>query len=1194
MPDSFVHLHVHTEYSMLDGAAKLAPLFARAEELGQPAVAITDHGNMFGAFSFYQASRKTGVKPIIGIEAYVAPGSRHHKKPIFWGEAKQRGTDESGEGGDVSGGGAYTHLTMLAASAAGLRNLFRLSSLASIEGFYRKNRMDRDLISEHAEGIIATTGCPSGEVQTRLRLGHTKEAFEAAAAYRDIFGQENFFVELMDHGLPIERSVRQGLLDIARQLGLQTVATNDSHYVTPDQAEAHAALLCVQTGKTLTDPNRFKFDGAGYYLKSAEEMREYWDKEVPGAADATLLIAERIESYDEVFAPVDRMPKVPLPAGKTEADLLRDEVEQYISTRFKDGLPDEEYRRRIDYELEIICSKGYASYFLVVGDLVRWAKNQGIRVGPGRGSATGALVSYILHIINLDPIEHSLIFERFLNPERDSPPDIDLDFDDRRRDEVAAYVRDKYGAENFAQVITFGTIKTKAALKDAARVVHGQPGFAIADRITKALPPPVAAKDIPLSGIVDPEHERYNEAAEVRSLVETDTEVKTIFETARGLEGLIRNAGVHACAHILSSEPLLDILPLWRRDSDGSIITGWDYEPCESVGLLKMDLLGLSTLTIIDDAVRAVEANHGVPIDLDTLKLDDKEAYELLASGETLGVFQLDGGGMRTLLKAMTPTHFGDVSAAIALYRPGPMAVNAHMDYAARSNGRAQIKPIHPELKDALAPILGETYQLLVYQEQVMAIAQQLGGYTMGQADLLRKAMGKKKPEVIAKESAKFLGGMQAKGFSEQAAKTLWEVMLPFAGYAFNKSHTAGYALVSYWTAYLKAHYPAEFMAAQLTSNGDNKDKSAIYLAECRRMKIKVLPPDVNESAVAFSAVGGNIRFGLGAVRNVGAGVAESIMRTRREKGAYTSFADFLTKVDASVCSKRVIESLIKAGAFDSLGHTRLALVQVHEEAVEAMASLKKQEALGQFDLFGAEAGQPVEESASPLAHLRFTSDEWPRKQLLASERDMLGLYVSAHPLDGAEGLLRKQAPKPIAMVIGDAPKEGEVVVAGIIASVDRRVNKNGEPWAIVTIEDLDASIEVLFFAKSYSVMHEELVPDSAVAVKGRVNWRDDAMSIFAGGLIPLDISDAEHNPVAAEDVPFVLRADADQLHEDNLAELRSALEAHRGDTPVQIVLRGDREIWMAVPSFPVKVSGALIGEIKSIRGIAVESTNTV
>lgn len=1191
MPDQFVHLHVHTEYSMLDGAAKLDSLFSTAEQLGQPAVAITDHGNMFGAHDFYQKASQTSVKPIIGIEAYVAPASRFHKKPVFWAKSGRSDDDEYTESGnDVSGRGAFTHKTMIARNAAGLRNLFRLSSLASFQGQYKKPRMDRELISEHAEGIIATTGCPGGEVPTRLRLGQFEEALEAAAAYRDIFGAENYFVELMDHGIPMERTLREDLLRIARKLDIPTVVTNDAHYVFQDQAEAHGALLCVQTGRTLSDPKRFKFDGDGYYLKSAAEMREFWDSEVPGACDQTLEIAERVESYAEVFEPTDRMPKVAVAPGKTTADALRDEVERYLPTRFPDGITDE-YRQRIELELDVICSKGYASYFLVVGDLVRWAKSQGIRVGPGRGSATGALVSYILHIINLDPIEHSLIFERFLNPERDSPPDIDLDFDDRRRDEVMAYTRDKYGAENVAQVITFGTIKTKAAIKDAARAHYGQPGFALAEKITKALPPPVAATDIPLAGIVDSEHERYPEAAEVRALIETDPEVKTIFETARGLEGLIRNAGVHACAYILSSTPLLDVLPLWQRP-DGAVITGWDYPSCEDMGLLKMDFLGVTMLTIIGDTIQAVKANHGVEIDLDTLGLDDKATYELLARGDTLGVFQLDGGGMRTLLKAMEPTHFGDVSAALALYRPGPMAANAHSAYAERSNGRAPIKPIHPELKDALEPILGESYHLLVYQEQVMAIAQQLAGYTLGEADLLRKAMGKKKPEIIEREAKKFIGGMKAKGFTEEAAQTLWDVMGPFAGYAFNKSHTAGYALVSYWSAYLKAHYPAEFMAAQLTANAGNKDKSAVYLAECRRMGVKVLPPDVNESAVAFWAVDGNIRFGLGAVRNVGTGVAESIMATRQEKGLYTSFADFLAKVDASVCSKRVIESLTKAGAFDSLGLTRRGLIMVHEEAVEAVSGLKKQEAMGQFDLFGSGSdGSPAPDDTSPLAHLRYDSEEWPRKQLLSYEREMLGLYVSAHPLDGAEGILRKHAPKSIATLMHDAPKEGEVTVAGIISSVDRRVNKKGEPWAIVTVEDLDSSIETLFFPRSYSVMHEELVPDSAVVVKGRVNWRDDTMSIFAGGLIPLDISAAEHNPTDGE-LPFMLHVDAPKLSKDGVIELRSALRAHRGGTPVRIIVRGEREAQLEVPDYPVNVSSALVGELKSIRGISIEPTS--
>ncbi|MGQ0717046.1 MAG: DNA polymerase III subunit alpha [Pseudonocardiales bacterium] len=1187
VPDSFVHLHVHTEYSMLDGAAKISPLFAEVERLGMPAVAMTDHGNMYGSAEFFRQSKMCGVKPIIGIEAYLAPGSRYHKKPVFWGQANQRGSDEYGEGGDVSGGGAYTHMTMLAAGAAGLRNLFKLSSFASFDGFYRKPRMDRDLIAEHSQGIIATTGCPSGEVQTRLRLGQRAAAMQAASDYRDIFGADNFFLELMDHGLPIERSVREGLLEIGRALDLRPLATNDSHYVTQNQADAHAVLLCVQSGKTLDDPNRFKFEGDGYYLKSAAEMRAYWDTEVPGAADNTLLIAERVEPYDEIFAEVNRMPRFPLAEGETVDLLLRREVEQYTPARFPDGLTPE-HQERIEIELGVISQMGFPGYFLVVGDLVRWAKSQQIAVGPGRGSATGSLVAYILHITDLDPIEHSLIFERFLNPERVSPPDIDLDFDERRRGEVMEYTVNKWGAENVAQVITFGTIKTKAALKDAARVLHGQPGFAIADRISKALPAPVFAKDIPLSGIFDPQHERYPEATEVRALVESDPQVAKIMDTARGLEGLTRNAGVHACAVILSAQPLLDVIPLWKRD-DGSVITGWDFPACEEVGLLKMDFLGLRTLTVIDDTVKEVHANHGVDIDLATLTLDDPATYELLGSGDTLGVFQLDGGAMRDLLRRMQPKKFGDIAAVLALYRPGPMAANAHNDYAERSNGRQKIKPIHPELKEALEPILGETYHLLVYQEQVMAIAQQLAGYSLGGADLLRRAMGKKKKEIIEKEFERFRAGMTGKGFSAEATQTLWDVMLPFAGYAFNKSHTAGYGLVSYWTAYLKANYRAEFMAAQLTSIGDNKDKSAIYLAECRRMGIKVLPPDINDSDLYFAAAGCDIRFGLGAIRNVGANVVQSIIATRKKKGRFTSFTDFLDKVELVCCNKRTIESLIKAGSFDSFGHSRLSLVQVHEEAVDAVTGLKRQEAMGQFDLFGSCGGTAPQADASPLAHLALQTEEWPRKDLLAHEREMLGLYVSAHPLDGTERILRKHAPKPIAAVLDEAPKEGEVVMSGMITTVDRRVNKQGEPWAIVTLEDLDASIEVLFFAKSYSVLHEALVADTAVAVKGRVNWREDKMSVFGSEVIPLDISDAEHNP----NIPpaFVLRAEVSKLDHDVATELRGTLLAHKGNTPVHIVLRNEgREtpLVVAIDNYPVTVGSALVSELKAIAGITV------
>ncbi|WP_067595780.1 DNA polymerase III subunit alpha, partial [Amycolatopsis sp. M39] len=886
----------------------------------------------------------------------------------------------------------------------------------------------------------------------------------------------------------------------------------------------------------------------------------------------------------------DRMPVFDVPAGHTDATWLHHEVMSGLEHRLPDGVPGE-YRERAEYELKVIVEKGFPGYFLITADLMTHAREAGIRVGPGRGSAAGSLVAYALRITNLDPIRHGLLFERFLNPERVSMPDIDMDFDDRRRGEMIRYATEKYGSDRIAQVITFGTIKTKAAIKDSARVHFGQPGYSIADRISKALPPPVAAKDIPLSGIVDAKHERYAEAAEVRTLVETDEECKTIFDTARGLEGLIRNAGVHACAVIMSSEPLLNAIPLWRRD-DGSIITGWDYPSCEAIGLLKMDFLGLRNLTVIGDAIDNIQANRGEDIDLDRLATDDPETFALLVRGDSLGVFQLDGGAMRDLLRRMRPTGFEDIVAVNALYRPGPMAMNTHNNYADRKNKRQAAEPIHPELEEPLREILAETHGLVVYQEQIMQIAQKVAGYSMGRADVLRRAMGKKKKEVLEKEFEGFRAGMIGNGFSGEAVRALWDTILPFAGYAFNKSHAAGYALVGYWTAYLKANYTAEYMAALLTSVGDNKDKSAIYLSECRRLGIKVLPPDVNESALRFAAVGNDIRFGLGAVRNVGANVVESVIKTREEKGKYSSFTEFLDKSELVACNKRVIESLIKAGAFDSMGHSRLSMIQVHEDAVEAVVPLKRQEAMGQFDLFGsfgADDGDSAEAapSSSPLAHLKFGEEEYPRKQLLAYEREMLGLYVSAHPLDGAERILRKHAPKPIAALLADPPKEGEVVISGLLTSLERRVNKKGEPWAICTVEDMDAALEVLFFAKAYSMFAADLVEDNAVLVKGRVNWREDKMSVFGGGLVPLDLSEIGNGD---EEPPLVLLAAAEKIDQAVVSELKSTLLAHKGDTPVHLKLVGKNQTVFALYDYPVKVSSMLIGELKGIPGITANT----
>lgn len=1158
---------------MLDGAAKIAPMLAEAQRLEMPAIGMTDHGNMFGASEFYNAATAAGIKPIIGVEAYIAPGSRFDTRRVHWGDPGQKSDD-------VSGSGSYTHLTMVAENATGLRNLFKLSSLASFEGQLGKwSRMDAEIIAEHAEGIIATTGCPSGEVQTRLRLGQDREALESAAKWREIFGPQNYFLEVMDHGLAIERRVRDGLLAVGRKLAIPALATNDCHYVTRDASQNHEALLCIQTGKTLSDPTRFKFDGDGYYLKSAAEMRALWDDELPQACDSTLLIAERVQSYADVWAPRDRMPVFPVPDGHDQGSWLRHEVAAGLQRRFPAGVP-AEYTDRAAYEIDVICGKGFPSYFLIVADLINYARSINIRVGPGRGSAAGSLVAYALGITNIDPLPHGLLFERFLNPERPSAPDIDIDFDDRRRGEMVRYAAERWGSDRVAQVITFGTIKTKAALKDSARVHYGQPGYAIADRITKALPPPIMAKDIPLSGITDPNHERYKEAAEVRTLIDTDPDVRTIYETARGLEGLVRNAGVHACAVIMSSEPLIDVIPLWKRPQDGAIITGWDYPSCEEIGLLKMDFLGLRNLTIIGDCLENIKANRGIDLDLESVPMDDPATYELLGRGDTLGVFQLDGGPMRDLLRRMQPTEFNDIVAVLALYRPGPMGMNAHNDYADRKNNRQAIKPIHPELEEPLREILSETYGLIVYQEQIMFIAQKVASYTMGKADALRKAMGKKKLEVLEAEYKGFYEGMTANGFSEKAVKALWDTILPFAGYAFNKSHAAGYGLVSYWTAYLKANYPAEYMAGLLTSVGDDKDKAAIYLADCRRLGITVLPPDVNESELNFASVGSDIRYGLGAVRNVGANVVGSLIATRTHKGRFTDFSDYLNKIDIAACNKKVTESLIKAGAFDSLGHPRKGLFLVHTDAVDSVLGTKKAQAMGQFDLFGGGDGESA--GADAVFGIRVPDEEWADKHKLALEREMLGLYVSGHPLNGIAHLLAAQVDTPIPAILeGDIASDTQVRVGGILASVNRRVNKNGLPWASAQLEDLTGGIEVMFFPQTYSAYGAEVVDDAVVLVSAKVNIRDDRISLIANELVVPDFS------ANAADRPLAVSLPTRQCTMDKVSALKQVLTRHPGTAQVQLrLISGERITVLELdPSLRVTPSSALMGDLKALLG---------
>jgi len=1153
---------------MLDGAARIEKLAEEVARSGDGAIAMTDHGNVFGAFDFYKTMKNAGVKPIIGIEAYVAPESRFDKKRVKWAEG---GED------DVSAGGAYTHMTLLAENNVGLANLFRLSSLASLEGFYYKPRMDRELLSQYSQGIIATTGCAAGEIQTRIRMGAYNEARAAAANYRDIFGADNYFVEIMDHDIEIERRVKDDLLKLAKELGLPLVATNDLHYTYADDAKHHEALLCIQSGTTLADPKRFKFEGKEYYLKDAATMRRIF-KDLEIACDNTLAIAERCNI--KMRENENLLPQFAVPKGESENSWLVKEAEAGLLEKFGAKSMDEiapQYQARLHFELDVMTKMGFAGYFLVVADLVAHAKREGIRVGPGRGSAAGSLVSYALGITGLDPIKHGLLFERFLNPDRISMPDIDLDFDERRRSEMIRYATNKYGDDRVAQIITYSTIKSKAAIKDAARVL-GYP-YALGERLTKALPPPIMGKDVSFQGVFDKDDERYGEAQEFRNIYESDPDSKTIVDMARGLEGLKRQWSVHAAGVILSREPLIDVIPIHKRDVDGSIITQFDMGACEATGLLKMDFLGLRNLSVLDDCLENIKNNQAKTIVLESLELSDKKTFELLSRGETLGVFQLDSAPIRALLRSMAPDSFEDISAVIALYRPGPMGVNAHNDYADRKNKRKRIEPIHPELSAALDEILSDTYGLIVYQEQVMAIAQKLAGFSLGRADLLRKAMGKKNKEILDKEYVHFEEGMRNNGFSSIAIEELWKTLIPFSDYAFNRAHSAGYGVLSFWTAYLKANYPTEYMAALLTSVRDDKDKSALYLNESRRMGIKVLPPDVNFSNAEYTPGGSDIRFGLTAIRNIGENVVASIVKNRNEKGNYTSFSDFLAKVDGTVCNKKTIESLIKAGAFDSLGHSRKGLMSIYLEAIDSVMEEKRAQAIGQFDLFGG-ANEVSANGISTLA-LEVSDQEWDKALLLSYEREMLGLYVSDHPLLGVEHVLRSATDTTISQILDEGVVHDQIItIAGLITAVQRKVSRQGQSWAIVTVEDLEGAIDVRFFSSTYQTHALNLIEDRIVIIRGRIDKREETAQITA---LELNLADINQAPIG----PFVIKLEAERCTPPVVDRMKEILRSHPGTREVHLKIEGGAKntILKLDDGLKITASPSLSADLKSILG---------
>lgn len=1094
--DTFVHLHNHTDFSLLDGAARVADLPRAAAEHGMPALAITDHGYLFGAYKFWQAARANGIKPIIGLEGYLSPGTHRTDR--------NRVRFAQGGGDDVSGGGAYTHITLWSETTAGMHNLFRLASLSSLEGQLGKwPRADRELLQLYGKGLIATTGCPSGEVQTRLRLGQYKEAVQAAADFRDIFGPENYFVELMDHDIAIEKRTRDDLLRLAKDLNLPLVATNDVHYTNEGDAHTHEAMLCTQSGSVLTDPTydqggkRFAFSGSGYYLKSAAEMRHLF-RDLPEACDNTLAIAERCQSDFEP-AVGKYMPHFPVPDGETERTYFVAEVQKGLHFRYGAVIPAEK-QERANYEIEIICMKGYPGYFLVVADFIQWAKNNGIRVGPGRGSGAGSMCAYAMRITDLDPIDHGLLFERFLNPERDSLPDFDIDFDDRRREEVVRYVEGKYGPEYVTQIITYGTYKPKNSIKDAARVL-GFP-YSTGDKITKAMPATLQGKDVPLKQLFNEEHPRYAEGEEFRSLYKGDLDVSATHKLASGIEGITRQWGVHAAGVIMSSAPTMDVIPIHRRPADGTLITQFDYPACEDLGLVKMDFLGLKNLTILSDALANIERAGKGTVILEDLTFDDPKTFELLQRADTLGVFQLDGDGLRSLIKLMKPDIFADISATIALYRPGPMGMDSHTNYALRKNKRQPLTPIHAELEDVLQEVLSETYGLIVYQEQVMEIAQKVAGYTLGQADLLRRAMGKKKKEVLDKEYEHFERGMRQNGYSQDAILTLWRTLLPFADYAFNKSHSAAYGVVSYFTAYLKANYPVEYMASLLTSVGDKKDKLALYLNECRRMGISVLPPDINESQRVFTAVGDVIRFGFEAVSGLGGDLADTIVLTREQSGNFESFEQFVNAMPSTSITKKSLEALIKAGGFDSFGASRRGLTMVYEAIADEARKTNRRAEAGEFTLFGAEFRVPVE----------IPTEEWPKKDLLAFERDMLGLYVSDHPLTGMEDQLALYRDVEAADLAAADEEEmsdplGQqrvVTLSGLATAVERRVSKKGAEWGTLLLEDMTGQMPCLVFPKTYKDVQQFLVQDTVVIAQGKVSYRDGGPQLFVDDLVPM------------------------------------------------------------------------------------------
>jgi DNA polymerase-3 subunit alpha len=1141
----FVHLHVHSEYSLLDGAAQLEKLVAKARELRFPALALTDHGNLFGAVDFYLAAQKAGLKPILGCELYVAPGHR-----------RERGSQDGGYEG-------ANHLTVLARNLTGYKNLIKLVSKAYLEGFYYKPRVDKELLAAHADGLLVLSGCLNSEVSRLISAGDVDKAAVAAGWYREVFGKDHYFMEVQAHGLEEQRRVTAETLTIARALGAPIVGTNDSHYLEAGHARAHEALLCIQTGSTLLDPRRWRFSTEEFYVKSAEEMARVF-AELPEACRNTLAVAERCNVTLEFGS--FHLPRYVVPEGHTLNSYLEHLARQGLVRRYSPAAGDA-MEARLRHEIGIIEKMGFAGYFLVVWDFIRWAREQGIAVGPGRGSSAGSLVAYCLGITNIDPLRYGLLFERFLNPERVSMPDMDIDFADDRRDEVIRYVAEKYGRDRVAHIITFGTLGAKAAIRDVGRVLAMT--YADVDRIAKLVPA------FPLNITLD---EAYQKSPPLAEAVRAQPQVRELWEIARALEGGTRHASVHASAVVISDEPLDEHIPLYKDPKRPELITGYAMGPIEKLGLLKMDFLGLRTLTVLANTITLLRQSQRIELDLDRIPLDDAAAYELLGEAKTFGVFQLESAGMRDALRGLRPERLEDVIAIVSLYRPGPMELIP--DFIHRRHGRAKITYEHP----AMETYTRETYGIMVYQEQIMQIASEMAGFTMGEADTLRRAMGKKDRELMAQQRDKFLSGCRERGTATAKAERVWELMEKFAGYGFNKSHAAAYALVAYQTAYCKANYPVEFMAALLTSEMGDTDKIVKYIEECRAMGIRVDPPDVNVSQVTFSVSGGAIRFGLAAIKNVGEAAMESILVTREKDGAFPGLEDFCARVDLRLVNRRVLESLIKAGAFDSLGLSRAHLMSTVDAALEAGQRRQRERIEGQasfFDLLPAPAAVPQAEPISAVP-------EWDDDERLAFEKEVLGFYISGHPLARYGSLVDSLGITGTADLAGKSPGS-RVLLFGQVAAAKETSTKSGSRMAFVTLEDMNGTVEVTIFPEPFKAAAEHLRSREPLLIRGRLDDSDKGRVVLAEDVRPLAQAlqeAATRSAPAGEPSALRIRLSAGEGAAGLIGAIKTLCGGYRGSVPVYLhLLLPTQEVVVRARALTVTPNPELLKKLDELLG---------